>query len=136
MRYLTRYIVVVGAALAASAASACVKVLGPDGRDAPQIKYNAGMTGAVTTATGEFTGELLTASDSTIVIAGEKITSIRTSSVTVVRFPDISRNPRTLEPKLLNDLKLRSRYPYGIPAPALTQLLQSRGQQTVDVVER
>ena len=136
MRYLTRHVIVAGSALVAGSAGACIKIIGPDGRDAPQIKYNVGATGAVTTATGYFTGELLTVSDSTLVIAGEKVTSIRTSAVTSVTFQDVSRNPQTLEPKVLKDLKLRSRYPYGIPAPALTQLLQSRGQQTLDVVER
>jgi hypothetical protein len=135
MRYLTRHLLV-GAALVAGAAGACVKVLGPDGRDAPQIRYNLGTHGTVTTAIGGFTGELLTVSDSTLVIAGEKITSIRTSAVTGVTFRDISRSPRTLDAKLLNDLKLRSRYPYGIPAPALAQLLEARGQRAPDVVER
>jgi len=136
MRYLTRYLILVGAALVTGATGACVKVIGPEGRDAPQIKYNLGTAGTVTTATGDVTGELLTVSDSTLVIAAAKITSIRTSVVTLVRFPDISRDPRTLNAELLNDLKLRSRYPYGIPATALAQLLQSRGQQTLDVVER
>ena len=135
MRYRS-YLIVAGAALVVGAVGACVKVLGPDGRDAPQIKHNLGTTGTVTTATGGFTGELLTVSDSALVIAGEKITSIRTSAVTIVRFRDISRNPRTLDAKLLNDLKLRSRYPYGIPAPALAQLLEARGQRAPDMVER
>ena len=131
-----RPFILISAALVVGAVGACVKVLGPDGRDAPQIKQNRGTTGTVTTATGGFTGELLTVSDSALVIVGAKITSIRTSAVTLVRFPDISRNPRTLDAKLLNDLKLRSRYPYGIPAPALAQLLEARGQRAPDMVER
>src|SRR5688572_14373006 len=98
MRYLG-YLIVAGAALAVGAVGACVKVLGPDGRDAPQIKHNRGTMGTVTTATGGFTGELLTASDSTLVIVGAKVTSIRTSAVTIVRFPDISSNPRPLNTK-------------------------------------
>lgn len=135
MRYFS-YLIVAGAALVVGAVGACVKVFGPEGRDAPQIRYNVGTHGTVTTATGGFTGELLTVSDSTLVIAGEKITSIRTSAVTGVTFRDISRSPRTLNAELLNDLKLRSRYPYGIPAPALAQLLEARGQRAPDMVER
>ena len=135
MRYLS-YLIVVGAALVAGASGACVKVLGPDGRDAPQIKNNRGAIGTVTTATGGFTGELLTVSDSTLVIVGAKVTSIRTSAVTSVRFPDVSGNSKPLNTELLNDLKLRSRYPYGIPAPALAQLLEARRQPALDVVER
>ena len=131
-----RYLILVGAALVVSAAGACVRVLGPEGRDAPQIRENRGTIGTVTTATGGFTGELLTVSESTLVIVGAKVTSIRTSAVTIVRFPDISRNPRPLNTELLNDLKLRSRYPYGIPAPALAQLLEARGQRAPDMVER
>ena len=131
-----RPFIFIGAALVVGAVGACVKVLGPDGRDAPQIKHNQGTIGTVSTATAGFSGELLTVSDSTLVIAGEKITSIRTSAVTIVRFADVSRNPRTLDAKLLNDLKLRSRYPYGIPAPALAQLLEARGQRAPDMVER
>lgn len=120
----------------AVAVGACIKVLGPDGRDAPQIKQNRGANGTVTTATGAFSGELLTVSDSALVLAGEKITSIRTSAVTSVTFRDVSRNPRTLDAELLKDLKLRSRYPYGIPAPVLAQLLEARGQRAPDMVER
>jgi len=135
MRYLS-YLIVAGAVVVAGAAGACVKVLGPDGRDAPQIKQNRGTIGTVTTAAGGFTGELLTVSDSTLVIVGAKVTSIRTSAVTSVRFPDISRNSKPLNTELLNDLKLRSRYPYGIPAPALAQLLEARRQPALDVVDR
>ena len=78
----------------------------------------------------------MTVSDSTLVIVGAKITSIHTSAVTLVRFPDISRNPQTLDAKLLNDLKLRSRYPYGIPPWAFAQLLEARGQRVPDRVGR
>src|SRR5687767_15817099 len=131
-----RPLILIGAALVVGAVGACVKVLGPDGRDAPQIKHNRGTIGTVTTATGGFTGELLSVSDSTLVIVGAKVTSIRTSAVTSVRFTDISRNPRALNGELPRDLKLRSRYPYGIPPPAIARLIEARCQRAPDLVDR
>src|SRR5688572_30175626 len=98
MRYLG-YLIVAGAALAVGAVGACVKVLGPDGRDAAQIKPHRGTVGTGATAYRCFTGEVLTADDSTVVNGGAKVTSIRTSAVTIVRFPDISSNPRPLNTK-------------------------------------
>lgn len=115
---------------------ACVRIVGRAPAELPQIVHNAGANGTVSTTSIGVTGELIAADDSAVVMYGARVVSVRTSAITYAAFRDISSRPRPMSPEVLRELRLRSRYPHGIPPAALAQLLESRQQQAPDVVDR
>ena len=94
-----------------------------------------GIHGRVFVQSTPYEGELLTVTDSALVLAAGKVISISRAIVTRVEFrPYMREDLGSLTRQQWETLRYGSRFPYGIPPDALASLLLRYSQNTVQVV--
>lgn len=117
------------------AAAACVAHFGPQPREFIPATTGAGIGATLAVAQTSITGELLEVRDTAVVI-------LTPDRVLLVPFRAIAHgtfahtdvkitNGRPSGPDDMMDVRMLSRYPYGIPADALRRLLASRRQDSL-----
>ena len=113
--------------------------IGPQAKNHAPALRATGATVTVTTATGNVSGELLELRDSALVVLATQVTLVPIRAIERAAFSDtrLTMDRRyVLRPEEREELRVLARYPYGIPATAMTKLLGSKGQTSILVVDR
>lgn len=111
--------------------------LGPQAKDFRPANEPGGVTATVRMPSQTLTGELLEVRDSAIVVLGAQVVLVPDRAIERATFADtrleIYRGyPLTAANRA--QLRMLGRYPYGIPAEALSKLLASRNQAAIVVI--
>ena len=95
-----------------------------------------GVSGAVGLPARQVQGELLELRDTAIVMLAEnRVVLIPNRVIVLVSFPSIrDANGWPLRAAARDQLRLVSRFPYGMPPEAAQRLLQAKGQDSIAVV--
>jgi hypothetical protein len=109
----------------------------PAARNLPVAVSPQGIQGSVAVAEQVYQGELLTVTDSAIVLAAGKLMSINRAQAGEIAFgPYVRANGRLMSAQQWETLRMGSRFPYGIPPTALEALLRRYEQTAVEVVPK
>ena len=116
-------------------ASACIYT-GGSPTESPFANLPDGVAGVVTVPAHVYEGELLT-------VTLADLTMLTQTSVIVIPFSQIERGVFSAidvrirgapSPAQFDQLRYASRFPYGIPEPAMKAILSRRGRATPDTV--
>ena len=116
----------------------CVMRVGQHVRDYPAATRAEGTQVAITTYADSIQGELVEARDTALVVASPtRLALVPLRWITVASFADLRRRPeRPLSQSDIERLRFLSRYPYGMPSPALSAMLSARNQAALAVIDR
>jgi hypothetical protein len=120
------------------ALSSCVVRSGPRAERYDPATRAAGTGTTITTAASQIAGELLEVRDTALVVlTSSRVTLIPNRVITAMYFVDLPRfHTGSLTSDETRRLRLLSRFPYGMPDQALTQLMSSRRQDTLEVLDK
>lgn len=121
---------------AAALASACIYTSPPVAMD-PVALSPLGVHGSVTAGTNAYSGELLAITTTDFVLnIGERVVVIPFAIAGPGDFSAIDvRTYGAPSAKHNDQLRYASRYPYGIPTPALTAILEAKHQAAPDTIK-
>ena len=117
---------------------ACLLHVGTHPRNYPPAKRAAGTSAAITTTRGmELAGELLEVRDTAfLVVTTSQVVLVRFNGISRATFADMPGGFRLPLPAADRErLRLLSRFPQGIPAGTLNDLVRGHGQTRVVVIE-
>jgi len=120
------------------ALTGCVLRFGPHARSYDPATRASGTGATLTTATLQIAGELLEVRDTGfVVLTSSQVILVPTRLIRTLRFDDLPiSKPGSLTPEETRQLRLLSRFPYGMPDRALSRLMSSRQQQTLHAVDK
>jgi hypothetical protein len=102
----------------------------PNVYDVPSATTPNGARGTIKLTDREpISGELIAVTDSSFLIAATRVTEVPFTLARVCSF-----DPFKFRCSQRSDLRMISRYPYGMPADALAGLLAARNQPSLDVL--
>jgi hypothetical protein len=113
--------------------------IGGQAKDFAPAKRATGALATVTTGTTTVNGELLEFRDSALVVLAAQLTLVPMRAIQKAQFSDtrvIIESRYALRESEREELRMLARYPYGVPAVALSKLLASKGQTTIMVIDR
>ena len=127
------------AAIACSVAAGCMS--SPPVEKSPRIRTAEGIAAKLVLLSGNsVTGELLALDTAAVtLLAGPGIVVVRHEAVSEAHFAGYHRLTRdrqayVVERERWERIRLESRYPYGIPEPALTAIMRARNQARIDTL--
>ncbi|MES2523399.1 MAG: hypothetical protein V4617_11920 [Gemmatimonadota bacterium] len=126
-----------GVVVAGVAVAACR--IGPRPENFRPAMEAAGVSATVTTASQTVIAELLEVQDSALVLLGTELLLVPERLINRATFSDTRLQIYKgfpLRPNERAQLRLLSRYPYGIPSGVLPKLLDNRGQAAIVVIEK
>jgi hypothetical protein len=97
-----------------------------------------GAQAAVATNRATYTGELISAADTGFVVlmtTGNRLVFVPASITRQISVQSIGVVRMPLRGRALERVRLVSRHPYGIPAPARSELLRVTGQDDLERIE-
>lgn len=126
---MTRLIAVLCALL-----SGCA--LGKNVNSVPAAVTPSGAEGRLQLERGTLTGELLTVTDSSVIVlnAQQKVISLPLARIRGLEFKPFVNTERRPDQQQLGVLRRISRFPFGIPSAALAALLAHAGQSSIESV--
>ncbi len=101
--------------------------------------HAAGVSATVTTPSQTLAGELLEVRDSALVVLGAQVMLVPIRVIRLAKFTATNLQiyqSVAMTPSDREQLRLLGRYPYGIPAEVLSNLLTSRKQTAIVVIEK